>query len=182
MKKQKLAALCLVMAIVLTACGEANTTATQETKKEPVAAEQTAETAEETVVEEIVEEIPEEESAAEETAVAETIAEEAAEEPGISFDNSWASNNFEKLIPQPPFAGWTGEMTACTVYEMVTSEANADGSGNYYTEFEAYAQSLKECGYEVSGDFNEFTARDAAGNVIELLCGDGHAWITITTK
>ena len=178
MKKQKLAAIGLVMAIVLTACGEAKTTAIQETEKEPVVAAISEETAEETVVEEMVEE----ESTVEETEIAESIVEEAAEELQVSFDNSWASNNFEKLIPQPPFAGWSGEMTACTVYEMVTSEANADGSGNYYTEFEAYAQSLKECGYEVSGEFNEFTARDEAGNVIELLCGDGHAWITITTK
>ena len=177
-KKMKLASLGLAVAMVLAACGDAKTEVTQEA----AAVTAVSESAEVTVDEaEVVLETAEE-SEAQESAAEEIVCETAAEEPQVSFDNSWASNNFEKLIPQPPFTGWSGEMTSCTVYEMLTAQANADGSGNYYKEFEAYAQSLKECGYEVSGEFNEFTARDAAGNVIELLCGDGHAWITITTK
>ena len=100
--------------------------------------------------------------------------------PEVSFDNSWAANEFESLIPQPPFEGWSGQQEGNSVYKMETSQANADGSGTYYDQFAAYASSLADCGYIVEGDFNEFRAEDEAGNVIDLLCGDGFAWITIT--
>ena len=97
-----------------------------------------------------------------------------------AFDTKWASNEFEELIPQPPFKGWKGEKKSDNEYEMVTSEANADGSGKYYEEFKAYVLSLKEFGFEVEGDFNEFNVKDSKGNKIKFLCGDGHAWINIT--
>ena len=99
------------------------------------------------------------------------------EEP--AWDTKWASNEFENLIPQPPFNGWKGEKKSDYEYEMVTSEANADGSGNYYEEFKTYVLSLKDLGFEVEGDFNEFNVKDSKGNKIKFLCGDGHAWITM---
>ena len=87
------------------------------------------------------------------------------EEP--AWDTKWASNEFENLIPQPPFNGWKGEKKSDYEYEMVTSEANADGSGNYYEEFQTYVLSLKDLGFEVEGDFNEFNVKDSKGNKIE---------------
>lgn len=173
MKKMKLYGLCLALALVLSACGgkgTAETTAEETTVVETVAEETAKE--ENTVEETMAEEIAAEETTPEETAVEETAAE-------VNYDISWAGNEFEKLIPQPPFDGWKGEQKSDSEYEMVTSEANADGSGKYYDEFEAYALSLKDLGFEVEGEFNEFTIKDSAGNTIELLCGDGHAWITI---
>ena len=62
------------------------------------------------------------------------------EEP--AWDTEWASNEFENLIPHPPFNGWKGEKKSDYEYEMVTSEANADGSGNYYEEFKTFFNKL----------------------------------------
>lgn len=98
---------------------------------------------------------------------------------GTGFDTSWASNDFEKLIPQPPFNGWTGETASENVYKMETSQANADGSGTYYDTWAAYIQTLRDCGFAVNGDAYSAEGTDSNGNKVELLCGDGHAWITI---
>lgn len=95
------------------------------------------------------------------------------------FDTSWAQNDFERMIPQPPFSGWVGEKVDSTTYEMEAANIDPEGKVEYYPVFEAYAWSLQDYGYSVTGEFNEFTAVDAKGNVVELLCGDGHAWITI---
>ena len=94
------------------------------------------------------------------------------------FDVSWASNEFEKLIPQPPFTGWEGKMLDDNVYEISTSQANADGSGAYYAEFRAYLESLKNYDFSVDGDEYSAIAFDAMGNEIRFKCGDGWAWIT----
>jgi len=163
MRKMKLYGLGLMLVLSLSACGG----------KENVETTVATTAVETTVAETTVAETTIEETTVEETTVEETVAE-------VKYDISWASNDFEKLIPQPPFSGWTGEKKSDSEYEMVTSEANADGSGKYYEEFEAYALSLKDLGFEVEGEFNEFTIKDSAGNTIELLCGDGHAWITIS--
>ena len=163
MKKIKLYGLGLMLAMSLSACGG------KETVETTVAT---------TVVETTVAETTQEETTVAETTQEETTVVETTQEE-TKFDNSWTSNDFEKLIPQPPFEGWSGEQKSDNEYEMVTSEANADNSGKYYEEFEAYALSLKDFGFEVEGEFNEFTAKDSDGNVVELLCGDGHAWITI---
>lgn len=160
MKKYVMFFLCLTMVLMLAACGGDDVVPTT-AATEPSAAETT---------------IPEEtvpEATVPETTLPET-------EPQAAFDTAWAANEFESLIPQPPFTGWTGEMISDGVYEMVTPEADAEGVPEYYETFEAYAMSLKELGFEVEGEINEFTAKDSVGNVIELLCGDGWAWITIT--
>lgn len=96
-----------------------------------------------------------------------------------AFDTSWASNDFEKLIPQPPFEGWSGEETSKNVYEMETSQANADGSGTYYDTWAEYIQTLSDCGFTVQGDAYSAEGTDGNGNMVKLQCGDGYAWITI---
>lgn len=94
------------------------------------------------------------------------------------FDTSWASNEYEKLIPQPPFEGWEGEMLDSNVYEIHTSEANADGSGEYYAKFGTYLNSLRQYDFSVDGDEYSSVAYDPNGNEIRFKCGDGWAWIT----
>lgn len=160
MKKMLLLCLCMAMVLMLGACGGGDAASTTAATEPPVA--------ETTLPEETVPE----------TTVPETTLPET--EPQAAFDTAWAANEFEQLIPQPPFAGWTGEQVSDNVYEMETPEADAEGVPEYYETFEAYALSLKDLGFEVEGEINEFTAKDSAGNVIKLLCGDGYAWITIT--
>ena len=98
-----------------------------------------------------------------------------------AFDNTWASNDFEKLIPQPPFEGWTGKQTDEKTYEMETSQADADGSGTYYDTFGAYADTLRDCGFTMEGDTYMWEGVNEQGTFVELKCGDGFAWITITS-
>ena len=110
----------------------------------------------------------------------ETPVEEIPSEPEESplFDTSWASNEYEKLIPQPPFEGWTGEMKGENVYEISTSQANADGSGAYYEIFQNYLNSLETYGFSIDGEVYSCAGFDEFGNEFEFKCGDGWAWIT----
>lgn len=64
---------------------------------------------------------------------------------------------------------------------METSQANADGSGTYYDTFGAYAETLKACGFAMEGDTYLWEGADQDGNSVKLMCGDGYAWITITS-
>ncbi|MGN1410369.1 MAG: hypothetical protein ACI4XJ_09350, partial [Eubacteriales bacterium] len=89
MKKIIALLLCLLMAASLASCGGQADTEKSGTETEQT---ETASAAEET-------EKQEESSEPVETEPAET--EPAETEP--AFDTSWASNDFEKLIPQPPF-------------------------------------------------------------------------------
>ena len=152
MKKTIALALCLLMAVALAACGGQAST--------------------------------EESSANTEQNNTTSVTEESStpDEAAPAFDTSWASNDFEKLIPQPPFEGWSGENTSDNIYKMETSQANADGSGAYYDTWAAYIQTLKDCGFTVKGDMYSAEGTDSNGNKVELQCGDGHAWITIYTK
>lgn len=161
MKKTIALVLCLLMVVSLAACGG------QATADESSASAEQTETAEPTT-----EETTQQEESSEpvETEPVET-------EP--AFDTSWASNDFEKLIPQPPFEGWSGEKTSDNIYKMETSQANADGSGTYYDTWAAYIQTLNDCGFVVKGDTYNSEGTDSNGNKVELQCGDGHAWITI---
>lgn len=97
----------------------------------------------------------------------------------IPFDTAWASNAYEKLIPQPPFDGWTGEMKGSNVYELFTSKANVDESGEYYNVFHAYLDSLKALGFSIDGEVYSCSGFDEFGNEFKFKCGDGCAWITI---
>lgn len=97
------------------------------------------------------------------------------------FDTSWASNGYEKLIPKPPFEGWTGEKTSERVYEMETAQARAEDGSTGYDIWEQYLQTLRDCGFTVTGDTYSAEGKDSNGNRVELRCGDGYAWITIMT-
>ena len=110
----------------------------------------------------------------------ETTGEPEIEEP--AFDTSWASNDFEKLIPKPPFEGWVGTVESDNVYEMETSKANPDGTLDYYDTWAAYIQTLTDAGFNLTGDVYSAKGTDTKGNNIKLQCGDGYAWITITVK
>ena len=176
--------LCLMLVCTLTACSSEEPS---ETPDVPLV-EKPSETPAEIPVE-TPEETPDEAPAA---VPQETPAEPPVEEPAEpqpAFDNSWASNGFEALIPQPPFEGWTGEVVSSTRYKMETSQANADGATNpdgswvYYDIFHAYAQQLSECGYTVTGESSgtQFNCVDKDDNQVFLMCGDGFCWITINT-
>ena len=129
---------------------------------------------------------PETEETAERTELVETEAPTEPEETTPAFDTSWASNDFEKLIPQPPFEGWTGNTVSDSVYEMETSKANADEATNadggwlYYDIWAEYIQTLIDCGFVMEGDTYNASGTNDNGILVELMCGDGHAWITIT--
>ena len=156
MKKIMILVICLLLVLTQAACGGQDVsadTAAPATESQPV--EQTP------------------------APTTEAPTEETVPETQPAFDNSWAANDYEKLIPQPPFEGWTGKQTGSKVYEMETSQANADGSGTYYDTFGAYAQTLKDCGFAMEGDTYQWEGADQEGNRVELKCGDGFAWITI---
>lgn len=96
-----------------------------------------------------------------------------------AFDASWASNDFEKLIPQPPFEGWTAEQTSDNTYEMETPNADAAGDGSYLDTWAEYQQTLADCGFQLDGDVYISEGGDSNGTTLELQCGEGYAWITI---
>ena len=141
MKKIMILVICLLLVLSLAACGGQDTSAdTAAPATEPQPVEQT------------------------QSPTTEAPTEEAVPETQPAFDNSWAANDYEKLIPQPPFEGWTGKQTGSKVYEMETSQANADGSGTYYDTFGAYAETLKECGFAMEGDTYQWEGADQMGN------------------
>ena len=102
-----------------------------------------------------------------------------SEPESTAFDTSWASNAYEKLIPQPPFEGWEGSMKDSNVYELFTSNAKACDSLSYYDVFQAYLDSLKALGFSIDGEVYSCNGSDEFGNRFEFKCGDGCAWITI---
>ena len=114
--------------------------------------------------------------------VKDDIAEEKPEEDvsaeSSAFDTAWASNDYEKLIPQPPFESWEGTMKDSNVYELFTSKANVDDSISYYDVWQNYLDLLKSLDFSVEGEVYSSTAYDPMGNEFKLKCGDGCAWIT----
>lgn len=103
------------------------------------------------------------------------------EEPqGPAFDTAWASNNYEMLLPKPPFEGWSGKMKDTNVYELFTSEAKEGDSLSYYDVWQEYLDLLKSLGFSVEGEVYSSIAYDTMGNKFKLKCGDGCAWITFS--
>lgn len=97
-----------------------------------------------------------------------------------AFDTSWADNEFEQLIPQPPFEDWYGQVSERNenFYMMSTPETGE----NYEEEFQAYIQLLKDYGFEVEyvEEYDRYDANDADGNSIWLECNEnGVAFISI---
>ncbi len=130
MKRFIAAILCLCMVSALSACGG-------EPTPEAAPAPETTPVPETTAATEPT-------NATEETAPAET-------EPDNSFDTSWASNDFEALIPQPPFSGMTGEESSSTRYQLTTEPGVLDYSAESADRvaLDAYVKSLEAYGFTV---------------------------------
>ena len=158
--------LALVLTLGLTACGNKNEATT------PVVAE-TVTPAEATVAAEIA-------------ASTEAPAEAPTEAPTESqvetlFDTSWASNDFEKLIPQLPWTV-TGEQISDREY-MISTEYDAleyAADSDDYAALAAYVSALENYGFHVyavnygsEGTFgavapNGWVALDSFGNKISI--------------
>ena len=113
------------------------------------------------------------------------------------FDTSWASNEFEALLPQLPFSGWATKTDGNT-YKMelggLKTETKTDADGNTIgygedkTAIINYVESLTGYGFTVEetggieGYVYEWEIKDAAGNTIEVTCAEGYCWIEIVKK
>ena len=114
-----------------------------------------------------------------------------------TFDTSWASNEFEALLPQMPFTGWETEMDGNT-YKMelgglktetlTDSEGKTIGYGEDKAALISYLDSLSSYGFTVEetggieGYVYEWSVKDANGNEIEITCAEGYCWIEIVKK
>ena len=119
------------------------------------------------------------------------------EKDSDKFDTSWASNEFEALLPQLPFSGWTTKTDGNT-YKMelgglktetkTDAEGNTIGYGDDKTAIINYVESLTNYGFTVEetggieGYVYEWEIKDAAGNTIEVTCAEGYCWIEIVKK
>ncbi|MBR5806394.1 MAG: hypothetical protein IKY30_06455 [Oscillospiraceae bacterium] len=125
-----------------------------------------------------------------------TVSQDDEKDSG-KFDTSWASNEFEALLPQLPFSGWTTKTDGNT-YKMELSglktetktdaEGNTIGYGDDKTAIINYVESLTNYGFTVEetggieGYVYEWEIKDAAGNTIEVTCAEGYCWIEIVKK
>lgn len=113
------------------------------------------------------------------------------------FDTSWASNEYEALLPQLPLTGWTTEMDGST-YKMelggLKTETLTDADGkttgygedktaiiNYVDSLSAYGFTVEETG-GIEGYVYEWEITDPAGNKAEITCAEGYCWIEIEKK
>lgn len=108
-----------------------------------------------------------------------------------AFDTSWAGNEFEALLPELPFTGWTTEQESDQVYTMELGGLNTSPATNPPDSGEedgadknlllAYLDSLSGYGFTVeeTGTDYQWLATDAAGNTMEFQCAEGWCWITI---
>jgi len=131
----------------------------------------------------------------EKVATAENVPEETTAAAQAAFDTGWASNEFEALLPELPFSGWTTKQSGDTVYEMelggLNTSAAFNGSdsnepdGADHDKLVAYLDSLTAYGFQVEvteslPDFPyEWLVTDRSGNTIEVKCAEGYCWITI---
>lgn len=102
-----------------------------------------------------------------------------------SFDTSWASNDFEKLLPELPFTGWTTSQESDTTYKMELQGLNTSAATNPSDSGEpdgadkdkliTYLNSLSDYGFTVeeTGAGYQWNVTDANGNQMEFMCGDG---------
>ena len=125
-----------------------------------------------------------------------TVSQDSDKDSG-AFDTSWASNEFEALIPQLPFSGWTTKTDGNT-YKMelgglktetkTDTDGNTIGYGEDKTAIINYVESLTGYGFTVEetggieGYVYEWEIKDAAGNTIEVTCAEGYCWIEIVKK
>ena len=116
---------------------------------------------------------------------------EATEDDTPAFDTAWAGNDFEALLPQLPFEGWTTAQKDDLTYEMELFGLNTSGATNPPDSGEPdgadkqklldYLAALTSYGFTVeeTGTDYQWLAKDAAGNEVEFMCADGGCWITI---
>ena len=125
-----------------------------------------------------------------------TVSQDDEKDSG-KFDTSWASNEFEALLPQLPFGGWTTKTDGNT-YKMelgglktetkTDADGNTIGYGDDKTAIINYVESLTGYGFTVEetggieGYVYEWEIKDAAGNTIEVTCAEGYCWIEIVKK
>lgn len=102
-----------------------------------------------------------------------------------AFDTSWASNDFEKLLPELPFTGWTTSQESDTTYKMELQGLNTSAATNPSDSGQpdgadkdkliTYLNSLSNYGFTVeeTGEGYKWNVTDANGNQMEFMCGDG---------
>lgn len=121
-----------------------------------------------------------------------------SEEDKSAFDTSWAANEFEAVLPQLPFEGWTTSQEGDKVYEMelgglatetlTDADGKTTGYGTDKTALISYVESLADYGFTVEetggieGYQYKWLAVDAKGNEVEFTCAEGYCWVTITLK
>ena len=114
---------------------------------------------------------------------------------GPAFDTSWAANDFEALLPELPFTGWTTSQESDKTYAMelgglkTETLTDADGKtigyGDDKTALIEYLDGLTAYGFEVEetggieGYVYKWMVIDEAGNEIEFTCAEGYCWIEI---
>lgn len=156
----------LTMLMLLAACG--NSTSEQSTSAGTENVAETEETTEPTASQ----------------AVSETPDE--SETGASAFDTSWASNDFEAMIPELPFKGWkvTEETDSGCKMELsgLKTENGADtvsGFGEDKDALIAYLNSLPTYGFTVEekGVGYKWLVTDKKGNTITFTCSDGFCWI-----
>lgn len=108
-------------------------------------------------------------------------------ETGASaFDTSWASNDFEAMIPELPFKGWTVTEETDSEYKLelggLKTGNGADTASGFEKDKDAlitYLNSLPTYGFtlEEKGVGYKWLVTDEKGNTITFTCGDGFCWI-----
>lgn len=158
MKKIIVLMLSLLLVLSMTACG--NDTTTEENGKNDEQTENAAGNGAET-------------------------SDDEKEEDESAFDTSWASNDFEKLLPELPFTGWTTSQESDTTYKMELQGLNTSAATNPSDSGEpdgadkdkliSYLNSLSDYGFTVeeTGEGYQWNVTDSNGNQMEFMCGDG---------
>lgn len=125
------------------------------------------------------------------------VTEPAETEPADDslFDTSWASNEFEALLPELPFTGWTTEKEGDNIYKMelgglddgviTDADGNTVGYGKDKEALISYLDSLSDYDFSVEetggieGYQYKWLVYDPEGNEIEFTCAEGYCWIEI---
>ncbi len=173
MKKIIALLLCLLMLASLAACGDNDVTTGC---SEPSQTESTQETTPSQEAEE-----------PEEPEVSEPVESQPEETTGPAFDTSWASNEFEALLPELPFAGWEVTKQTDTTYKMqvgglrTNTSTGAEEDAADKLALISYLESLPAYGFTVeeTGEGYMWLVTDANGNTAEFMCGDGYCFLEI---